>query len=265
MRRVRSRPTSSDGYAVAVEWDYDGVAAAYDARPPYATEALSACLDATGLAAGARVCDVGAGTGHATLPLLARGLAVVAAEPSASMRVRGVARTAGFGAVTWVAAVAEALPFAAATFRLVSFGSSFNVVDRPRALAESARVLHPGGFLLCLWNHRRLDDPLQARIEAAIHARVPGYGYGTRREDPTPVLVASRLFGRIHGVEAGSVARVRVDRWLEAWRSHLTLRRQAGARLGSVLAAIADVIGGGPGDEIVVPYVTRAWIAGRRW
>lgn len=73
---------------------------------------------------------------------------------------------------------------------MVSFGSSFNVVERPAALREVKRIAVARGWFACRWNHRDLDDPLQKEVEATIVSLVPGYGYGVRREDQTAVIEA---------------------------------------------------------------------------
>jgi SAM-dependent methyltransferase len=165
--------------------------------------------------------------------------------------------------VRWLAACAEATALRSATFDLVAFGSSFNCVDRARALREAARIAKPRGALVCLWNHRRLDDPLQARIEARIRALVPTYSYGARREDQTPLLERDGLFVVTARIERDVVHRVRVADWLDAWRSHVTVKRQAGARFAAVVAAVADVVESASRDHLDVPYTTRAWVARR--
>ncbi|MCC6765153.1 MAG: methyltransferase domain-containing protein [Deltaproteobacteria bacterium] len=247
---------------MALEWDYASVAADYDARPPYVAAALAACFD--DLPFGSHACDVGAGTGRLAAALAARGFAVAAVEPSPAMRARGVANTAGLSRVAWLAGRAEALPLPSACRSLVTFGASFNVVEPDAALAEAARVLVPGGRLACLWNHRVLDDPVQRRIEERIRGLVPGYRYGSRRDPQDDVLRASGRFARVRALEAACVHRVPVAVWMTAWRSHLTLRRQAGAHFDAVLEAIAAVVAAEVEDEIAVPYVTRCWLAERR-
>jgi SAM-dependent methyltransferase len=248
---------------MAIEWDYAAVAQSFLKRPPYAPEAIAACLLVTGMCGGMRACDVGAGTGNLTLPLASAGLDVIALEPSAAMRALGRSRSAARPNVHWLAARAESFPIACETCDLVTFGSSFNVVDRARALHETARVLKREGWFVCLWNHRRLDDPLQARIEGLIRGFVPTYTHGARREDQTPLIVRSGAFDPVLQIAGDVVHRVPIGDCLEAWESHLTLRRQAGNRLPDILAAIgALLLREGPA-EIEVPYTTRAWLARR--
>lgn len=244
-------------------WDYTEVARDYLRRPGYAPAAIDAVVGHAGLADGACVADVGAGTGNLACPLLDRGLHVVAIEPNAAMRRLGEARTAAHPRVRWSAARAEAMALPDGSVDAVTFGSSFNVVDQPRAILESARVTRPGGWLVCLWNHRRLDDPLQAAIERTIRERIPGYAHGTRRGDPSAALRAGGAFGEVCALEAEVVHDVSRPDFLTAWQSHLTLRRQAGDAFDAVLRAIGRLLDAEAPERLAVPYVTRAWIARR--
>jgi SAM-dependent methyltransferase len=213
---------------------------------------------------GARACDVGAGVAHLTLELLKRGLDVVAVEPNDEMRRVGSARTQGMPRLAWFEGTGEATGQATGAFALVTFGSSFNVCDRPKALREAHRILAPGGWFACMWNHRELTDPLQERIERAIQARVAGYSYGTRREDQSEVIAASGLFGPVRRLE-GQVRHTQSKQdCLDAWRSHATLQRQAGPGFAQVIQDIGRVLEGVPGAEVVVPYTTRVWMAQRK-
>jgi len=245
-------------------WDYTALADAYLKRPDYSGAAIDALLAHAGVGAGARVCDIGAGAAHLTLELAARGLAVTAVEPNDAMRRNGTARTAKLPAVQWREGTGEATGEPAGAFELVTFGSSFNVTDRPAALRESARILKDRGWFACLWNHRDLEDPLQAGIEKVIAQQVPGYGYGVRREDQTAVIDASGLFETVHRLEGRVEHRQSKADCVEAWRSHATLQRQAGERFEAVIAAIQRLLDATPGAQITVPYTTRIWMARRK-
>jgi SAM-dependent methyltransferase len=118
------------------------VAADYErGRPGYPPGAVAAL----GLDAGARVADVGAGTGKLTRALVAAGLEVVAVEPFAAMR-------AALPDVEVLDGTAEALPLAGASVDAVVCGDAFHWFDGARAAPELARVIRPGGVLGLLWN-----------------------------------------------------------------------------------------------------------------
>lgn len=241
------------------EWDYTTLADAYLKRPDYSDSAIDELVQLAAATSGAPVCDVGAGVAHLTLMLAARGCKVSAVEPNDAMRANGMARTRSLPNVHWHEGTGERTGQPAAAFRLVTFGSSFNVTDRAQALEETARILTPGGWFACMWNHRDLDDPIQRRIEQIIHERVPGYGYGTRREDQTQVIEATRRFGPVHKLAGRVCHRQSVDECVEAWRSHATLARQAGDAFPSVVRAIESYLGALGVGHIEIPYTTNIW------
>lgn len=244
-----------------VEWDYTALAAAYMKRPDYADAAIDAMLSIAGAEKNDEFCDVGAGVAHLTLMLAARGLEVVAVEPNDAMRANGIKRTEAFGNVRWNEGTGEATGQAARAFDMVTFGSSFNVCDRQHALKETARILKPRGWFACMWNHRQLEDPIQAQIEAIIKARVSGYGYGTRREDQTAVIDASGLFRPVVHLDARVMHEQTIEECVEAWRSHATLDRQAGAAFHDVVADIERYLQGLGTPTIQIPYSTNIWVA----
>lgn len=104
--------------------------------------------------AGGLALDLGAGTGDLTLELASRGAAqVVGADFSPEMLA--VARTkAASGAsanVSWTLADALRLPFPEETFDCVTNAFLLrNLANLREGLSEMARVLKPGGRLVCL-------------------------------------------------------------------------------------------------------------------
>lgn len=240
------------------EWDYSDLADFYDQRPDYAGTAIDALVERSRVAPASPVADIGAGTGKLTKLLLERGLTVDAVEPNDNMRAFGSRNTAG-GRVTWSEGTGERTGLPSGRYRLVAFGSSFNVTDRPRALIEAARLLGDGGWFACMWNHRDLQDPIQKRVEEVIKSLVPAYGYGTRREDQTEVIRASGLWGPVEAFEGSVVWPVPRADYMGAWRSHATLQRQAGERFAEAIEAIDRVVP--EGATLRVPYTTRGWCA----
>ena len=244
-----------------VSWDYTELAAHYDRRADYADDAIREVIALATPDRSRPLADIGAGTGKLTKLLLAHGFAVDAVEPNEAMRRIGMANTEG-REVRWVNGSGERTGLADRAYDLALFGSSFNVMDRPRALVEMDRILRSGGWFGCLWNHRDLGDPVQGRIESIIRDSIPGYEYGNRREDQTSVIEESRLFEPPVLIERSFVHASTVEDYMDAWRSHATLRRQAGDAFDQIVARIAESVAGSA--AVTVPYTTRVWCARRR-
>jgi ubiquinone/menaquinone biosynthesis C-methylase UbiE len=156
--------------------DYAPLAARLE---PHA-EALAAACD---IRPGARVLDVGAGSGNFALAAARRGAEVTASDLSPRMLELGAARSSAEGLpVTWVEADAEGLPFPDASFDVVAsvFGAMF--APRPVLVAsELMRVAGPGR-LVAMANYGG-DGFL-----AAMAALVSRYSSSSPVDIPSPFL-----------------------------------------------------------------------------
>tara|TARA_Y100000294_G_scaffold174279_1_gene192030 strand:- start:134 stop:904 length:771 start_codon:yes stop_codon:yes gene_type:complete len=246
---------------VKTNWDYSRLAYAYVKRPDYSSQAIEKIYDITNSKPGQKVCDVGAGVGHLTLHHAKRGLDIVAIEPNDEMRTIGIKRTEPFNNVVWYEAKGEDTKQSSRSFDLVTFGSSFNVTDRQLALKETSRILKHGGWFVCVWNHRILDDPIQKNIEDIIKTKLVDYNYGSRREDQAKVIEESGLFDKVEKVEGEMIHSQTVADCIEAWRSHATLERQAGCEFSVIINNIEDYLNSLHKESIHIPYITRAWVA----
>ena len=109
--------------------------------------------------------DLAAGTGKLTRVLAEHADDVVAVEPLDGMR-RVLERRLPH--VRVLAGTAEAIPLADGAVDAVFVAEAFHWFDLPRAVAEIARVLRPGGGLAVLWNRPRLG---RARVVRGAVAR----------------------------------------------------------------------------------------------
>ncbi|MCP4047242.1 MAG: methyltransferase domain-containing protein [Gammaproteobacteria bacterium] len=242
-------------------WDYTELADSYHKRPNYPAKIINEIIDHTDLKYGDSVCDMGAGTGNLSLLLAEIGLHVQALEPNLAMFERGVQSTRHKTAISWVNTTAEDSRLISSTYDMVSFGSSFNVVDRATALQESRRICKPGAWLMTIWNHRDLDDPLQRRIETCIKEKIQNYDYGLRRLDQRKYLLESGLFSQVDSFECAMPVKQAVDDVLVAWRSHATLKRQAGDGFNDIILEIATLLREHGSEDLEIPYASRAWVA----
>lgn len=243
------------------EWDYTKLADAYLKRPDYAQSAIDRMLETADMKKGNTVCDVGAGAAHLTLKLAEYGLNVCAVEPNDAMRENGIRRTAQYSNVKWFEGVGEHTGMEDGQFDMVTFGSSFNVCDRQKALVETKRILKENGWFACMWNHRDLEDPLQKEIENILKTRIENYQYGTRREDQTEVIDQNGLFREVIRINGSVVHEMLAEDFIEGWKSHGTVQRQSKDKFDEINAAIRSLVEAGGQKYIKVPYVTRIWMA----
>ena len=256
---------------VEQQWDYTQHAKFYSYRPNYAPKSLDmlALLASGGgrFAAGGGaesplVADIGAGTGNLSLMLLERGFRVVALEPNDAMREIGIERTKGQN-IEWVRATGLDSGLGDGLFDWVTFGSSFNVMDRDEALRETHRLLKPSAYFSCMWNHRDLHDPIQEIAEEVILDLIPNYSRGVRREDQRPIIEAHKeLFDKILYLEEDFYFHQTIENYINAWKSvknpYWDMQTQKGQEL---FEKIAYQMRHRLPSAFDIKYTTRCWSA----
>lgn len=130
---------------------FSSAAARYAAhRPAYPPALFDTLAEMAGFPlAGARVADVGAGTGIATALLEARGALVVGVEPGEGMAQEFRRRNPG---TPLVRADGNRLPLASGCLDLLTYAQSWHWTDPAHAVPEALRVLRPGGAL-AVWQN----------------------------------------------------------------------------------------------------------------
>ncbi|MFD0271516.1 class I SAM-dependent methyltransferase [Streptomyces sp. NPDC127106] len=154
---------------------FDRAAPLYAAhRPGYPDGLFDAVEELAGRPLrGARVADIGAGTGISTALLHARGARVLAVEPGDGMAAE-FRRTHPH--IPLVRGDGNRLPLAGSAFDLLTYAQAWHWTDPARAVPEARRVLRPGGALALWWNDpdTAVDWIAEqgARIRAFFHADV---------------------------------------------------------------------------------------------
>ena len=244
-------------------WSYTKHAKFYEYRPNYAPKAIDVLK--TYVEADKkdfRVADIGAGTGNLTIMLLERGLETISVEPNDAMREIGIEKTQGAN-VQWVRATGLETSLEDSSVDWVTFGSSFNVMDRDQALKETHRLLKEGGYFSCMWNHRDLNDPIQKQAEDIIEEFVPDYTRGVRREDQRPVIEKNNhLFDEIFYMEVDFYFYQTLENYINAWQSvknkYWDLATDEGKALfEKITAKMRKTMP----TEFDIKYTTRCWSA----
>ena len=183
---------SSPPFPAARAHSFNAAAAQYaENRPSYPPALFDAIEELAGHPlTGARVADVGAGTGIATALLHARGAQVVAIEPGDGMAAQF---RRALPDVPIVRGNGNALPLTDHSVDFPTYAQAWHWTDTTRSVPEALRVLRPGGALALWWNTNAVDVPWIAeqseriRIHFGIDPVVEQNGSGLRTAlaDPT--------------------------------------------------------------------------------
>ena len=127
---------------------FDGASAEYDRARPVAPEhVFDDLVSLAGLEAGARLLEIGCGTGQNTTPLAERGFAIVAVELGESMAELARRNLAAFPDVTVVTSSFEEWDPGDERFDAVVSFNAFHWIDPEVAVTKSAAVLRDSGAL----------------------------------------------------------------------------------------------------------------------
>jgi SAM-dependent methyltransferase len=162
---------------------FDATAEHYsENRPSYPPALVDWLIGVAGLRPGARIVDLGCGTGIATRAFAARGFDVVGVDPSERMLER--ARAAG--GATYRRGESTATGLDAASFDLAIAAQAFHWFDIPATLAELRRILVPRGWCAAFWN-LRADTPPLREYDALLRRYSTTYA---KTPKPLPTIAA---------------------------------------------------------------------------
>jgi ubiquinone/menaquinone biosynthesis C-methylase UbiE len=230
---------------------FDLQADAYDrGRPGYPAEAIAFVIETLRIGPGATVVDLAAGTGKLTRELVPTGAELIAIEPVAGMR-EVLSRSLPDVLVT--DGTAESLPLDDASVDGVVVAQAFHWFDGPRALAELARVLRPGGRLAVVFNVRDERDRVQAALERVwepYRGDTPTHRTGAWQRAFEP---ADRFTPLVHRAFAND-QRVSADQLVDRVVSVSFIATLDEARRAAIEAEVRTLLA--DDAEVVLPYRT---------
>jgi SAM-dependent methyltransferase len=245
----------------------------YDrARPVYPEAVFDDIVALAALPRGARVLEIGPGTGQATLPMARRGYRVTAVELGHQMAAVARRNLAPYPHVTVHTAAFEDWPLPAEPFDLVLAATAFHWLDPDVRWAKAAAALRPGGAVALIETiHAAGSDMDFWEASQACYERydpdTPPGGIRLPRpedvfDDPTEV-VATGLFAppafrrHLREIAYTSAEYLAV---LDTYSGHRAL---ADDRRRGLYACIAGLIDSRPGGRIRKTYLSRLMVACR--
>lgn len=127
-------------------------------RPGYPPEVIELLKQECGLTPNSLIADIAFGTGIFTRMLLENGNRVFGVEPNPEMRGAGERFLADYPRFMSFAGTAEATTLPDHSVDVVTAAQAAHWFDRENARREFVRILKPGGWLVLVWNDRRVDS-----------------------------------------------------------------------------------------------------------
>jgi ubiquinone/menaquinone biosynthesis C-methylase UbiE len=199
------------------------------------------------------VLDLAAGTGKLTRQLVARGLDVVAVDPSEGMLEQLRSVVPGVPALI---GAAEQIPLQDGSVDAVLVAQAWHWVDPPLASAEAARVLTPGGRLGLVWNERDVREPWVAELGRMMKG---GVQHATERP------VVGPPFGELKRFDTEWTYELGVDGLLDLVTSRSYViglsDDERAARLDDVRELATRELDRTGAERLSMPYVTQSFRA----
>jgi SAM-dependent methyltransferase len=251
---------------------FDEAAELYDrARPGYPPAVFDDLAALAGLGPGARVLELGAGTGKATVPLAGRGYAVVAVELGPHLAAVARRNLAGFPAARVVVAAFEDWPLPAEPFDAVVAATAFAWIDPAVRVTRAAAALRPGGALATIGTHHVAGGTAAffVEVQACYERWDPATPPGLRLPGAADVPFDSAELDRSGRFGPAVFRRYEWDvtyptgAYLDVLRTYSGHRALDPVARGHLLDCIARLIDSRYGGRIAKRYLTELRLARR--
>jgi len=137
-------------------------------RPSYPSALIDQLRTECSMRKNSIIADMGSGTGLLSKLFLENGNKVFGVEPNPEMRSAGEDCLRSFPNFTSVDGSAEATTLPAGSADFVTAGQAFHWFEPQHARAEFARILKPKGWVVIVWNERRVDTPFARDYESLL-------------------------------------------------------------------------------------------------
>lgn len=249
---------------LARRFAFGAVAHLYDEhRPGYPAEVFDELADLADLRPGARVLEIGGGTGKATLEWVARGYVVTVVEPDPRMAVVVGDRTSDADPAVQVERTTFEEFVSDARFDLIAAAQSWHWVDPARGFEHAADLLAPGGWIGLFYNvpvHRGelapALDAIYERRAPTIVARARGEVRGATEADWSAQLATAGRFGAAVERTFPWSQHYTTEAYVSLLRTHSDHALLQPADRDRLLADVADAVAAA-GGEVTIGYECR--------
>jgi SAM-dependent methyltransferase len=251
---------------------FDEDAVLYDrARPGYPAAVFADLADLADLRAGARVLEIGPGTGKATVPLAERGYEIVAVEIGPAMAAVARRNLSRFPGVEVAVAAFETWPLPDTPFDAVVSATAFHWIDPAVGVSKAADALRVGGTLATIATHHVAGGTADffAEVQACYERWMPGTKPGLRLQAAADVPYESEDVDRSGRFAPAVFRRHEWDApysaatYLDVLRSYSGHRALDHANQAGLFDCIASLIETRYGGRIVKRYMTELRVARR--
>lgn len=171
-------------------------------RPSYPDGVLPLLASEVGLSASSVVADIGSGTGISAEVLLRSGCTLYAVEPNKEMREAAEQQLSKHPGFHSIEATAEATGLAERSVDIIIAAQAFHWFKPGPSRAEFTRILKPGGWVVLIWNERRLDSsPFLRAYEDLLLKHATDYKT-VRHENVSPEKLAAFFVNGAYTVHA---------------------------------------------------------------
>ncbi len=157
---------------------FNTAAEQYDrARPSYPSAVVRKIIERAGLKPGAKILEVGAGTGKASVLFAKRGYEMLCLEPGVQMGEVLRRNLEPYPKAKVLTTTFEEWKPRRGTFDLVISAQAFHWIDPELGYPKAAQALKPGGWIALFWNlPNDPDGGIYAEIQKAYRKHAPEMG-----------------------------------------------------------------------------------------
>ncbi|MEL7121560.1 MAG: class I SAM-dependent methyltransferase [Bacteroidota bacterium] len=134
-------------------------------RPSYPEEAITSFIREYSISKESTFADIGSGTGIFSKLLLEQGMNVFAIEPNLEMRTYAENHLKTYARFESMNATAENTGLKDQSVDVITCAQAFHWFELEPTLKEFNRILKSKGFILLIWNERKIDTPFLQQYE----------------------------------------------------------------------------------------------------